>query len=180
MVKGPSGEALEELTQMVRDLQIAQAQRDRGEQVRDRRPPVGNRCLWCDEVGHSPRDCRDFTEALRANVVYLSDGRVYECGPWRMMELNVGRGGIKRLMEEADARHAETTHYSASTGIRVGGEEFRKTKDSGFWMLVLEGLAGVRLRKEEAYCAERRVREVTRWSDPVEEKTGFIDAACRN
>ena len=46
--------------------------------------------------------------------------------------------------------------------------------------MMLEGLAGARLRKEEADRAERRVREVTGWSDPVEEKTGFVEAACQN
>ena len=45
---------------------------------------------------------------------------------------------------------------------------------------MLQGLAGVRLRKEEADRAERRVREVTGWSDPIEEKTGFVEAACQN
>jgi hypothetical protein len=63
---------------------------------------------------------------------------------------------------------------------RVGGEETPKTKDSGFWPSVLEGLAGVRLKKEEADRAERRVREVTGWSKPVEEKSGFVEAACQN
>jgi hypothetical protein len=83
-------------------------------------------------------------------------------------------------MEEAAARPAETVHYSASAGIRVGGEETWKTKDSGFWPTVLGGLAEVRLKKEEADRAERRVKEVTGWSDPVEEKTGFVEAACQN
>jgi hypothetical protein len=44
----------------------------------------------------------------------------------------------------------------------------------------LEGLAGVRLRKEEADRAEKRVQEVSGWSDPVEEKTGFVEAAYQN
>jgi hypothetical protein len=84
-----------------------------------------------------------------------------------MLELNVGRGGMKRLMEEAAARHAETVHYSASAGIRVGAEETRKVTDSGFWATVLGGLTGVRLKREEADRAEKRVQEVTGWSDPV-------------
>ena len=45
---------------------------------------------------------------------------------------------------------------------------------------MLEGLAGVRLRKEEADHAERRVWEVTRWSDLVEEKKGFVEAAFQS
>jgi hypothetical protein len=136
--------------------------------------------LWCDAVGHARKDCRDFTEALRTKVVYLSNGRVHDCETRKMLDLNVGKGGMKRLMEEAAARHAETVHYSASAGIRVGGEESRKAKDSGFWPSMLEGLAGVRLKKEEADRAERRVQKVTGWNDPVEEKTGFVEAACQN
>ena len=70
MVKGSSGgAALEELTRMVKDLQIAQARRDGSEQVCDQRPPAGNRCLWCDAVGHAQKDYGDFAEAMRANVV---------------------------------------------------------------------------------------------------------------
>ena len=45
---------------------------------------------------------------------------------------------------------------------------------------MLEGLAGARLKKEESDRAEKRVREITGWSDPVEEKTGFVEAACQN
>ena len=87
---------------------------------------------------------------------------------------------MKRLMEEAAARHAETVHYSASAGIRVGGSEARKANEAGFWPTILEGLAGARLRKDEADRAKKRVREITGWSDPVEEKTGFVEAACQN
>ena len=64
-----------------------------------------------------------------------------------------------------------------SAGTRVGG---LKSKHSGFWPLVLEGLSGVQLRKEEADHAEKRVREVIEWYDLVEENTGFLQAACKN
>ena len=46
--------------------------------------------------------------------------------------------------------------------------------------MMLEGLAGVRLRKKEADRAEKRVWEVTGWSDTVEEKTSFVEAVCQN
>ena len=72
VVKGPSGgAALKELTQMVRDLHIVQARRDSGEQSRDRRPPAGQRFMWCDAVGHVQKECTEFVDALRSNVVYL-------------------------------------------------------------------------------------------------------------
>ena len=72
VIVGPSGgAALEELTKMVRDLQITQDRKDDGSQPRDERLPVNQRCLWCDVVGHAQRDCADFGEALKNDVVYL-------------------------------------------------------------------------------------------------------------
>ena len=43
----------------------------------------------------------------------------------------------------------------------------------------MEGFSGKKL-KEEAYQTEKRVREVTGWRDPVEEKIGFVEATCPN
>ena len=83
--------------------------------------------MWCDAVDHIRKECVDFTEALRTNVVYLWNGRVHASEIWKALELNTGRGGMKRLMEEAVARHAEAVHYSASAGIRVRNGEGRKT-----------------------------------------------------
>ena len=108
VAKGPSGgAALEDLTQMVRDLQIAQARRDIGEQSRDRMPPVGQRCMWCDAVGHIQKECVDFVEALKTNVVYLWNGRVHASETQKALEMNTWRGGMKRLMEEAATRCRE-------------------------------------------------------------------------
>mgnify|MGYP000367855137 CR=1 FL=1 len=45
---------------------------------------------------------------------------------------------------------------------------------------MLEGLAGVRLRKEEVDRSEKKIREITGWDDLVKEKTGFVEAACQN
>ena len=98
----------------------------------------------------------------------------------KALELNTGRGGMKWLMEEAAARHMEAVHYSTSARIRVRGNGGQRTKDSGFWSSVLEGLPRVRLKREEVDRTEQRVREVTGWSDPVEEKTGFVEVACQN
>ena len=76
--------------------------------------------------------------------MYLWEGRVHASETRRALNLNVGRGGMKRLMEEAAARHAETVHYSASAGIRVGGGEARKKNEVVFWPTMLEtGACGV-------------------------------------
>ena len=98
-------------------------------------------------------------------MVYLWEGRVHTSDTRRALNRNDGRGGMKRFMEEAAARHAETVHYSASAGIRVRSSEAQKESKTGFWPTMLEGLASARLKKDEA---EKRVREITGWSDPVE------------
>ena len=174
------GAGLEELTRMVRDLQIAQARRSDEGPPRDRRPPAGQRCVWCDAIGHARRDCADFGEALRSNVVYLSNGRVHASDTRRSLDTNFGRGGMKRLMEEAAARHVEAVHYSASAGIRAGEKPAKSDSKPGFWPVILDTISGGRLRREEAEHADERVREATGWSDPVEENTGFVEAACKN
>ena len=83
-------------------------------------------------VGHAQKDCGDFAEAIRSNVVYLWNGRVHASGKRRALELNVGRGGMKRIMEKATTHHAKTIHYSALVGIRVGSDEVWNAKNSGF------------------------------------------------
>ena len=45
---------------------------------------------------------------------------------------------MKRLTEEATPRHVEVIQYSASTGIRVRGENAKVGKGVGFWPVVLE------------------------------------------
>ena len=76
--------------------------------------------MWCDAIGHTRRDCGDFTEALRSNMVYLRNGHVHGSETRESLKWNSSRGGMKRLMEEAAVRHVEAIHYSASDGIRVG------------------------------------------------------------
>ena len=91
IASGPfGGVALEELTKMVRDLQIAHAWRDGGGQSHDWRPPNGLRCIWCDGADHIWRDCADFAEALRSNVVYLWNGQVHASETQRPLKMNTG------------------------------------------------------------------------------------------
>ena len=89
-------------------------------QLRDQRPPANQRCIWCDATGHARRDCTHLGEALRSNVVYLSNGRVDASDTRKLLDKNFGRGGMKRLMEETATRHVEAVHYSAAVGIRIG------------------------------------------------------------
>ena len=88
--------------------------------------------------------------------------------------------GMKKLMEEAAARHVEAVHYSASAGIHVGEKAAKPETKLGFWPVILKTLSEGRLQKGEAERAKESVHEVSGWSDPIEESTGFVEAACWN
>ena len=59
--------------------------------------------MWCDVIGHTRRDCTDFTKALRSNVVYLWNGQVLvisddqpdKRGSGAKRTSQVGKGGRK-------------------------------------------------------------------------------------
>ena len=126
------GAGLEELTRMVRDLHIAQARQSDEGQPRDRQLPASKRCIWCDATGHARRDCAHLGEALRSNVVYLSNDRIQVSDTRRLLNATFRRGGMKRLMEEATARQVEVVHYSSSAGIRIGKKAAKPDSKPGF------------------------------------------------
>ena len=71
---------------------------------------------------------------------------------------------MRRLMEEAEARHVEAVHYSASAGIRVGKEGRRQEeKEFDFWPSILGSLSKGKFKREETDEVERRVQEATGW-----------------
>ena len=76
--------------------------------------------------------------------------------------VNFGRGGLKKVMEEEDARHMEAMHYVTSAGIRVGGENIKTTTSSaGLWPTVFECEKKGKINLEDLELADRNVKRVT-------------------
>ena len=67
--------------------------------------------MWWDSVDHIQKDCVDFTKALWDNVVYLFNGRVHASKTGRALAMNTVQGSMKRIMEEAVARHVKAVYY---------------------------------------------------------------------
>ena len=135
---------------MVCDLQIAQDRRDGGGQSRDERLLFDQMCIWCDVIDHVRKDGADFAEVLRSNMVYLWNGRVHACDTRRPLEVNTGRGDMKRIMEKArhDMSRPSITRPQLPS---VWAEKGTSTP------VVLEGFSGKKLKKEEVAGAEKRV-----------------------
>ena len=94
-------------------------------------------------------------------MVYLSNGKIHASDTRRLLYVNFGWGGMKRLMEEAAKRQVEAVHYSASASIRVCEKGAKPDTKPGFWTVILKTLSDGRLQKGEAKRAKERVREVT-------------------
>ena len=55
--------------------------------------------------------------------MYLWNGWVHIRDTQRPLEVNTGRGGMKRIMEDVVAWHVKAIHYLASVKIGVGREK---------------------------------------------------------
>ena len=82
-------------------------------------------CVWCDSLDHSQRDCVDLQEVIRKNIVYLDGNMIHSSETRKPFRVNFGRGRLKRIVEEEDAKYVESMHYAASSGIRVGRENLK-------------------------------------------------------
>ena len=72
-------------------------------------------------------------------------------------------------------------HYAASAGILVERENLKKIKPGvGFWPTVFECEKKGKINFEDLKLADRNVRRVTRWSDPVDNNTSFAEVVCDN
>ena len=149
-----------------------------------RRGPKGKeayRCVWCDSFNHSRRECTDLQDAIRKKVVYLDGNMIHSSETRKPLRPNFGRGGLKRIVEEEEARHVEAMHYAASAGIRVGRENLKTTKlGVGFWPTVFECEKKGKIDLEDLKLADRNVRRVTGWSDPIDNNTSFAEVVCDN
>ena len=73
-------------------------QNNQSTEYRPQRIPL-IRWYWCDEIGHSMNDCDDLDEYIGNGLVQELNGRVCVLNGYQYL-LNVGSGGIKRLVDE--------------------------------------------------------------------------------
>ena len=96
-----------------------------------RREPKGKDpyiCAWCDSIDHARKDCASLQEAIRQNLVYMEGNIIHSSETRKPLQVNFGRGGLKKIMDEADASHVEAIHYAASAGIRIAKEKLGMIK----------------------------------------------------
>ena len=109
--------AIEELARKFKAVSVANMSH-RGPKGKD---PY--RCVWCDSIDHARKDCASLQEAIRQNLVYMEGNIIHSSETRKPLQVNFGTWvDLMKIMDEADASHAEAIHYAASASIRVGKE----------------------------------------------------------
>ena len=88
----------------------------------------------CDSLDHLRRDCVSFQEALQNNKVFFREGRIYSTGSHLPLVPNWGKGGMKKIMDDANVGRDTTMYHSATTGIQV----LDNHEEPLFWTNVLK------------------------------------------
>ena len=96
--------------------------------------------------------------------------------PWRV---NFGRGGMKKIVEEEDARHVDAMHYAVIGGIRVGRESLKLIKvETGLWPTIFEFEKKGKIDSKDLQLTNHNIKRVTGWLDPVDNNTSFTEVVC--
>jgi hypothetical protein len=97
------------------------------------------RFFWCDSLEHQKRNCAELRKAIRRNVVYLDGFMICSNKTRKPLRVRLGRGGMKKIVEEEDVQHVDAMHYVATPGIRVGRENVKPIETRvGFWPTVFK------------------------------------------
>ena len=166
--------AIDELVKGIRELNIKMAKlEEKGQPLGDSTkkssgPKVGQaggrlppRCMWCDSFDHSRRECNDFTEALKNDIVFFKEGRIHSRESGNPLETNFGKGGMKALVENVSRVHrVEAKTY----GVSIEAPDHM----SSLWPSAKKFAEKGKYSEETLLHAGKSIRETTGWSDPVD------------
>lgn len=157
--------AMDELVKGIRELKIKMAKlEERGQPSGDttKQSSVGQtggrfplRCMWCDSFEHSRRECNEFTEALKNDIVFFKEGRIHSRESGNPLETNFGKGGMKALVYRVEAKT-----YGVS--IEAPGHV------SSLWPSAKKFAEKGKYSEETLLHAGKSIRETTGWNDPVD------------
>ena len=101
--------------------------------------------------------------------IYLKDGRIHLSKTQLALIPNFGRGGMRKFMDESDARRDSTVYHAALAGIQVADDK----KDACFWRKVLKFAGKSVVNKEDLHDVDERIQSNTGWEEPVDTLTSY-------
>ena len=169
---------LDELVKGMRDLKVKLAKLEEkgqpsGPLPKQRQQPKEgfiHRCIWCDSTEHARRDCDNFSDALRKDVVFFKDGKIHLRETGQPLRTNFGKGGMQTLVEDMIANHVTSSIEGATYGVQIEHHSEEETNDhhGRLWPDVMELVKKGKLTKEILHEAGDCIRLETGWNDPVD------------
>ncbi|MCO5547339.1 hypothetical protein L7F22_000788 [Adiantum nelumboides] len=103
----------------------------KGSTLESRPTPLNRGCMWCDSKEHECRDCDDFKEAYRKNIVFWKDNKIHLQATCEPLCLNYGRGGMKKLAEEIQHNVAlvDVATYGLQVYSKIDAEDVKAYGD---------------------------------------------------
>ena len=162
---------LHELVKGMKDLSIKVTKLESRQSSTSSRQGGGivQRCMWCDSVDHQKKDCQEHKDALKNDKIYYQDGKIHSTETRQPLQLNFGRGGMKKLMEDAERETTQVIQSVATLGLRVedsyGGCGFRPD--------VMEYARKGKVQVDELERVGNEIQNITGWNDPVDALSAF-------
>ena len=122
---------LHELVKGMKDLSINMTKLESGQSSTSSRQGGDNvrRCMWCGNVDHQKKVSQEHRDALNHDRIYYQDGKIHSMETQQPVQLNFGRGGMQKLIEDAERKTIQAIQSVATLGLHVedsyGGSGFQ-------------------------------------------------------
>ena len=150
---------MHELVKGMEDLLIKVTKLELGQSSTSSRQggDIVRRCMCCDNVYHEKKDCQEHRDALNHDRIYYQDGKIHSMETRQPLQLNFGRGGMKKLIEDVERKKIQVIQSVTTLGLRV--EDSHGVSD--FWQDVVEYSKKGKVREDELKSAGDEIRNFT-------------------
>ncbi|KAH7422143.1 hypothetical protein KP509_13G092900 [Ceratopteris richardii] len=97
------------------------------------RPKRTVRCFWCDQLGHTYRNCMAYEKACRQHLVLENEHKICDYHTKDPLHLNLGRGGMVKYFEQKQVR--SRSNKQVKKHWRVKRENTTKSNDQDNTMM---------------------------------------------
>uniref|UniRef100_A9U5C8 Predicted protein n=1 Tax=Physcomitrium patens TaxID=3218 RepID=A9U5C8_PHYPA len=163
---------MEEIIRGMRDLQIKLARLEENTSINNSKnvskQGYVQRCIWCDDASHTRKDCNEFNNMIRQEIICWKDGKIALKDREDLLQTNFGKGGMRALVQDYLKEHETVVRESASYGATVDDEIGGSTETSEFWASAVSTIQERKLPREALLRSTATIRGRTGWEDLVE------------
>uniref|UniRef100_A9U5N0 Predicted protein n=1 Tax=Physcomitrium patens TaxID=3218 RepID=A9U5N0_PHYPA len=140
---------MEEIIREMRDLQIKLARLEENTSTNNlknvSKQGYVQRCIWCDDTSHTRKDCNEFNNMIRKDL----------------LQTNFGKEGMRALVQDYLKEYETTARESTSYGVRVDDDLGGRTETSEFWASAVSTMQEGKLPREALLRTAATIRGAT-------------------